>query len=126
MIIIYPGGVDGSAGKSSSGRTANAGMYFESSRYMQEQNFTSIASEWNSKWGAINNALRFTYSYQNEPRTYEGGTFPTVDILDQGSLYASFGPDPFTEGNLRQVKTFVITDEFNFSSGIHNFMGDNP
>ena len=117
--IIYPGGVDGSAGKSSSGRTAN----FESSRYMQEQNFTSIASEWNSKWGAINNALRFTYSYQNEPRTYEGGTFPTVDILDQGSLYASFGPDPFTEGNLRQVKTFVITDEFNFSSGIHNFMG---
>ena len=121
--IIYPGGVDGSAGKSSSGRTANTGLYFESSRYMQEQNFTSIASEWNSKWGAINNALRFTYSYQNEPRTYEGGTFPTVDILDQGSLYASFGPDPFTEGNLRQVKTFVITDEFNFSSGIHNFMG---
>lgn len=121
--IIYPGGVDGSAGKSSSGRTANAGMYFESSRYMQEQNFTSIASEWNSKWGAINNALRFTYSYQNEPRTYEGGTFPTVDILDQGSLYASFGPDPFTEGNLRQVKTFVVTDEFNFSTGIHNFMG---
>lgn len=121
--IIYPGGVDGSAGKSSSGRTANIGLYFESSRYMQEQNFTSIASEWNSKWGAINNALRFTYSYQNEPRTYEGGTFPTVDILDQGSLYASFGPDPFTEGNLRQVKTFVITDEFNFSSGIHNFMG---
>ena len=110
--IIYPGGVDGSAGKSSSGRTANTGLYFESSRYMQEQNFTSIASEWNSKWGAINNALRFTYSYQNEPRTYEGGTFPTVDILDQGSLYASFGPDPFTEGNLRQVKTFVITDEF--------------
>lgn len=106
--IIYPGGVDGSAGKSSSGRTANAGMYFESSRYMQEQNFTSIASEWNSKWGAINNALRFTYSYQNEPRTYEGGTFPTVDILDQGSLYASFGPDPFTEGNLRQVKTFSL------------------
>ena len=121
--IIYPGGVDGSAGKSSSGRTANTGLYFESSRYLQEQNFTSIASEWNSKWGAINNALRFTYSYQNEPRTYEGGTFPTVDILDQGSLYASFGPDPFTEGNLRQVKTFVITDEFNFSSGIHNFMG---
>lgn len=106
--IIYPGGVDGSAGKSSSGRTSNTGLYFESSRYMQEQNFTSIASEWNSKWGAINNALRFTYSYQNEPRTYEGGTFPTVDILDQGSLYTSFGPDPFTEGNLRQVKLLSL------------------
>ena len=49
--IIYPGGVDGSAGKSSSGRTANTGLYFESSRYMQEQNFTSIASEWNGSDG---------------------------------------------------------------------------
>ena len=117
--IIYPGGVDGSAGKSSSGRTANTGLYFESSRYMQEQNFTSIASEWNSKWGAINNALRFTYSYQNEPRTYEGGTFPTVDILDQGSLYASFGPDPFTEGNLRQVKTGI---QFESNKAVNGFM----
>ena len=84
--IIYPGGVDGSAGKSSSGRTSNTGLYFESSRYMQEQNFTSIASEWNSKWGAINNALRFTYSYQNEPRTYEAVsythlTLPTILLV---------------------------------------------
>lgn len=121
--VIYLGGVDGSAGKGSSGRTSNTGLYFESSRYMQEQNFTSIAAEWNSKWGAVNNALRFTYSYQDEPRTYVGGQFPTVDILDHGSLYASFGPDPFTEGNLRQVKTFVVTDELTYSKGIHNLMG---
>lgn len=120
---IYPGGADATAGKSQSGRTANAGMYYESSRYMQEQNFTSLAGEWNSKWGNLNNALRLTYSYQDEPRTYEGGAFPTVDILKNGSLYASFGPDPFTAGNLRQVKTFVATDEVNWSVGKHNFFG---
>lgn len=119
---IYPGGADASAGKSQSGRTANAGLYFESSRYMQERNFTSFATEWNSRWGEVNNALRLTYSYQDEPRTYEGGTFPTVDILSKGSLYASFGPDPFTAGNLRQVKTFVATDEASWNLGIHNFM----
>ncbi len=120
---IYPGGVDGSAGKSASGRTANTGLYFESSRYFQEQKFTSFASEWNLRIGnAMNNALRLTYSYQDEPRSYEGGTFPTVDILENGSLYASLGPDPFTAGNLRQVKTFVATDEFTYNYGIHNFM----
>lgn len=120
--VIYPGGNGLSAGKGQSGRTANAGMYYESSRYMQEQNFTSFASEWNSKWGKVNNALRLTYSYQEEPRTYEGGIFPTVDILQEGALLASFGPDPFTAGNLREVKTFVATDELNFSLGVHNFM----
>lgn len=120
---IYPGGVDGSAGRYSSGRTANTGLYFESSRYMQEQKFTSFASEWNSRFSdAINNTLRLTYSYQDEPRSYVGGTFPTVDILENGSLYASFGPDPFTAGNLRQVKTFVATDELTYNLGIHNIL----
>ena len=123
---IYPGGVsDGvsvSAGKNQGGRTANSGLYFESSRYDQVKNFTSLAGEWNAKWGQVQNALRLTYSYQDEPRTYLGGTFPTVDILKDGSYYMGFGPDPFTEGNLRQVKTFVATDEATWSIGKHNFL----
>ena len=119
--VIYPGGEDATGGKSQSGRTANAGLYFESARYYQEKNFTSFAAEWNSKWGGVNNVLRATYSYQDEPRTYVGGLFPTVDILKNGSYYMGFGPDPFTEGNLRQVKTFVATDEATWSMGIQNF-----
>ncbi len=119
--VIYPGGEDATGGKSQSGRTANAGLYFESARYYQERNFTSFAAEWNSKWGGVNNVLRATYSYQDEPRTYVGGLFPTVDILKNGSYYMGFGPDPFTEGNLRQVKTFVATDEATWSMGIQNF-----
>ena len=119
--VIYPGGVDATKGKGQSGRTSNAGLYFESARYYQERNFTSFAAEWNSKWGGVNNVLRATYSYQDEPRTYVGGLFPTVDILKNGSYYMGFGPDPFTEGNLRQVKTFVATDEATWSMGIQNF-----
>lgn len=119
--LIYPGGEDATSGKSQSGRTANAGLYFESARYYQEKNFTSFAAEWNSKWGGVSNVLRATYSYQDEPRTYVGGLFPTVDILKNGSYYMGFGPDPFTEGNLRQVKTFVATDEASWSMGIQNF-----
>ena len=92
-----------------------------SSRYYQEKNFTSLAAEWNSKWGILNNVLRGTYSYQDEPRTYLGGVFPTVDILKDGAYYMGFGPDPFTQGNLRQVKTFVVTDEASWAMGIQNF-----
>lgn len=123
--VIYPGGTsDGvsiTGGKNQSGRTANAGLYFESSRYDEVKNFTSLAGEWNSKWGGIQNVLRLTYSYQDEPRSYVGGIFPTVDILKDGAYYMGFGPDPFTEGNLRQVKTFVATDEASWTMGIQNF-----
>ena len=126
QYTIYPGGDHGSAGRSSSGRNSNTALAFESSRYMQETNFTTVAGEWHSKWhpaiSDLDNTLRFTYSYQDEPRTYEGGTFPTVDILDDGSCYTTFGPDPFTEGNLRQVKTFVITDEVTMNIGKHNLL----
>lgn len=115
---IYPG--HGSSG----GRTSNYALYFRNSRYYQEQNFTSIAAEWNSRLfdGMGNNALRFTYSYQNEPRTYDGGLFPTVDILKDGDVYASLGTEVFTEGNLRRVSTIVVTDEFNYRTGINNIL----
>ena len=68
--------------------------------------------------GKVNNVLRLTYSYQDEPRSYVGGTFPTVDILQDGAVYTSFGPDPFTAGNLRQVKTYVATDEWNWQTAV--------
>lgn len=110
------------------GRATDYAMYFESSRYYQEQNFSSVAAEWNHSFlsGRGNNMLRATYSHQYEPRSYEGDLFPTVDImkpLDNGTnaVYTSFGVDPFTYGNLRDVKTAVVTDELSYLTGIHNF-----
>lgn len=120
---IYPGNRgDISTGN---GRGTRYGMSFENSRYYQERNFSSIAGEWNTRiaGGKMNNMLRVAYSFQDEPRSYDGGAFPSVDILKDGALYASFGPDIFTEGNLRQTKTLVATDEFNFNVGIHKFVG---
>lgn len=106
------------------GRTSNYAMYFQNSRYYQEQNFTSVAAELNSRFldSRLTNTLRYTYSHQYEPRSYDGGIFPTVDILeptDKGvsALYASFGLDPFTEGNLREVSTHIVTDEVGYTIG---------
>ena len=81
-----------------------------------------LQPRWNSKWGVLNNTLRGTYSYQDEPRSYDGGAFPTTYILEDGAVYAMFGTELFTEGNIRQVKSFTITDEATWTWGKHNFM----
>jgi len=120
--------------RNSYGRTSDCALYFESNRYFQEQNFSSVAAEWNHSFlsGRGNNMLRATYSHQNEPRSFVGDLFPTVDILENldtdgdgvaetKAVYTSFGPDPFTYGNLRDVKTAVVTDEVSYLTGIHNF-----
>ena len=108
------------------GRDSEYALYFESSRYFQEQNFSSVAAEWNHSFlnGRANNMLRATYSHQYEPRSFVGDLFPTVDILEPledgtPAVYTSFGPDPFTYGNLRDVQTAVVTDEFTLATGIH-------
>lgn len=118
--IIFPG--DDKKGISSGkGASNDEGLYFRNARYRQEQRFTSVAGEWNLKWGVLNNTLRGTYSYQDEPRSYDGGAFPTTYILEDGAVYAMFGTELFTEGNVRQVKSFTITDEATWAWGKHNF-----
>lgn len=112
------------------GRTSEYALYFESSRYLQGRDFTSAAAELDSRFleGRLNNVLRLTYSHQNERRSNAGGIFPTVDILQEygteGSkaVLTSFGPDPFTLGNIREVHTVVVTDEISYASGINNIV----
>lgn len=118
--------------RNTAGRQSQYAMFFESARYFQEQNFTSVAAELNSRLfdGKANNMFRFTWSHQDEPRSFVGDLFPTVDILngsevtgsDTSAFFTTFGVDPFTYGNLRDVQTVIGTEEFTFSTGIHNFI----
>ena len=117
---IYPGDAGLSINPGLS-RISNYAMYFESARYFQEQNFSSVATELNSRIGKVNNMFRFTVSLQDEPRSYVGDAFPTVEILKDGAPYMSFGPDPFTVGNIRVVNTYVATNEVTWNLGLHNF-----
>ena len=105
------------------GRLSYCSLYYESARYYQEQNFTSVAAELNSRFldGNLTNTLRYTYSHQNEPRSFEGDLFPTVDILQDGDLLTTFGVDPFTYGNLREVSSHIVTDEVGYITGINRF-----
>ena len=110
------------------GRTSDYAMFFQSGQYQTLQQFTSLAAELNSRFlnGNLNNMFRFTWSHQNEERSHTGEIFPSVDILQPvdektNAVMTSFGLDPFTLGNLRDVQTITITDEVNISKGINNF-----
>lgn len=109
------------------GRTSQYAMFFQGSNYQTLQQFTSLSAELNSRFlnGNLNNMFRFTWSHQNEERSHIGDVFPSVDImepLDNGTkaVITSFGLDPFTLGNLRDVQTITVTDEVNIIKGINN------
>ncbi|QNP52653.1 TonB-dependent receptor [Hymenobacter qilianensis] len=117
-------------------RTSNFALPFKNSNYYQEANFYSLAAEWNGTFASkFYNTLRATYTNQNDPRSSDSDAFPFVDILD-GSVnpttgaitpgvnpITSFGYEPFTFGNLRDVETYSVVDYVNFSTGIHNLTG---
>jgi hypothetical protein len=107
---------------SGAGRLNSNSLWFRNSNYYQEQNFYSLALEANSTFGKIANTFRASYTNQNDPRSSDSEVFPFVDILDgSGTPFTSFGYEPFTYGNLRDVKSFSIVDFIYFNYGIHNF-----
>lgn len=97
-------------------------MWYKNSGYFTENNFSSLSTELNSTLfgGKILNTLRATYSFQDEPRSTDGKTFPFVDILNAGSPYVSFGTELFSYGNLRQVSTITLNDDVTWTWGINN------
>ena len=110
------------------GSNTNYGMSSLSSRYYAEYRFTSVAAELNSKFGKIQNTLRGTYSFQDQPRSTEyNDAAPVVEIVmndgqDHYPTWALTG-DVFTYFNLAQTKNTVITDELNIQLGKHNLFG---
>ncbi|MCL2028670.1 MAG: carboxypeptidase regulatory-like domain-containing protein [Bacteroidales bacterium] len=99
-------------------------MWFQNSGYFQERNFSSLSAEVNSRFmnGLLNNTLRFSWSFQNEPRSTGGNIdFPFVDIRKDGDAFTSFGTELFSFGNLREVNTYNITNETTYHRGINNF-----
>ncbi|MCX2584017.1 TonB-dependent receptor [Pedobacter sp. MR22-3] len=111
-----------------SGTTRNAGMPFYNSNYYQAANLYSAVAELNSNFGSkITNVARVTYSHQNDPRNSDSSPFPLVDILDgtqtnanAGNVLTTFGYEPFTYGNLRDVKGYTYSDDLSLALGKHN------
>jgi outer membrane receptor protein involved in Fe transport len=109
------------------GRTDLNALPFRNAGYFQEANFYSGAAELNSSLGSnMTNTLRATYTKQNDPRSSDSRVFPFVDILKADGAnstptpFTSFGYEPFTLGNLRDVAIYSVRDDFSWLVGRHN------
>jgi hypothetical protein len=105
------------------GRNDINALHFKNSNYYQDYNFYSIAAELSSTFSSrVSNKLRFSYNNQNEPRSSDSQDFPFVDIMKDGQPFTSFGYEPFTYGNLRDVKIYSLVNDLTISAGKHNML----
>ncbi|HEY0022207.1 MAG TPA: carboxypeptidase regulatory-like domain-containing protein [Longimicrobium sp.] len=81
-------------------RTNLSALNFQGSNYSIKENIRSLVGEWNSQFrGNWANNMILGYTFQDESRGTTGELFPFVDILNGGSVYTSFGTEPFTPNN---------------------------
>jgi hypothetical protein len=94
-------------------RTNTTGLNFQNSNYKILENIRSFIGEWNSVLGDnIANSLIAGYTTQDESRESVGTFFPMVDILEAGSVYTTFGFEPFTPNNELRYNTFQLQNNF--------------
>ncbi|MGF1926255.1 MAG: TonB-dependent receptor domain-containing protein, partial [Bacteroidia bacterium] len=105
----------------SQSRQSSQALHFSNSNYYQDANLYSWAAELNSKLSnKISNKLRGSYTRQNDPRSSDSDIFPFVDILEAGTPLTSFGYEPFTYGNLRDVTSYTFNDDLSINLGKHS------
>jgi hypothetical protein len=101
-------------------RSRTTALNFQNSNYQLMENIRSLVAEWTSVVGANRaNSLIVGYTVQDESRDSRGELFPMVDILEQGSVYTTFGFEPFTPGNELRYRTFQAQDNFTWNLGSH-------
>jgi outer membrane receptor protein involved in Fe transport len=103
-------------------RSNTTGLNFANSNYAILENIKSGVAEWNSILSSNKaNSLIVGYTTNDESRPQEGELFPFVDILNAGTVYTSFGFEPFTPRNQLRYKTFQVQDNFTWNRGSHTF-----
>ena len=102
-------------------RSNTTGLNFHNSNYIILENIRSVVGEWNSIVGANkSNNLIIGYTHHDESRDSRGTFFPFVDILETGSVYTSFGFEPFTPNNELRYSSFQLQDNFTIYGPKHD------
>jgi hypothetical protein len=103
-------------------RSNTTGLNFANSNYAILENIKSGVGEWNSIISNnMANQLMVGYTTNDESRPQSGSLFPFVDILKEGTVYTSFGYEPFTPANQLRYHTFQAQDNFTWTRGDHSF-----
>jgi hypothetical protein len=97
------------------------GLNFQNSNYKIMENIRSIVGEWNSILSDnMSNNFIAGYTYNDESRESRGKFFPMVDILNGGSVYTTFGFEPFTPNNELRYKSYQLQNNLSVYLGEHN------
>jgi outer membrane receptor protein involved in Fe transport len=103
-------------------RSVTTGLNFQNSNYKILENIRSFIGEWNSAIGMNKaNTLIAGYTFQDESRDSRGEMFPFVDILDAGTVYTSFGFEPFTPNNELRYGTFQVQNNLTWMRSKHTW-----
>jgi hypothetical protein len=103
-------------------RSNTTGLNFQNSNYKMGEYIDSWALEWNSILGSrMSNNLIIGYSHHDESRGSRGSFFPMVDVLNAGTVYTTFGFEPFTPNNELRYGSTQIQNAFSVYSGGHEF-----
>ncbi|MDP2055989.1 MAG: carboxypeptidase regulatory-like domain-containing protein [Acidobacteriota bacterium] len=103
-------------------RTSTFGLNFQNSNYKILENIKSGVGELNTVIGStMSNSLIVGYSSHDESRESLGSFFPMVDILEGGSVYTTFGFEPFTPNNELRYKSFQLQNNFSKFSEKHTW-----
>ncbi|MCI0433514.1 MAG: carboxypeptidase regulatory-like domain-containing protein [Gemmatimonadetes bacterium] len=102
-------------------RTNTNGLNFRNSNYQILENIRSIVGEWNAIIGR-NMANQFIagYTYHDESRASRGTFFPMVDVLDQSTVYTTFGFEPFTPNNELRYSSYQLQNNFTVFAEKHS------
>jgi len=101
-------------------RGVTTGLNFRNSNYGIMENIRSIVGEWNSIIGdGMANNLVIGYNYSDESRSYKGAMFPFVDVLSAGSVYTSFGFEPFTPNNELRYGSYQLQNNLTIYRANH-------
>jgi len=103
-------------------RSSTLGLNFANSNYAILENLKSGVGEWNSILSSnMANSLIVGYSNSDESRPQTGQIFPMVDIREAGSVYTTFGYEPFTPANQLRYHSFQAQDSLTWSKSKHAF-----
>lgn len=108
---------------SANNRLNNTALHFANSNYFQDDNLYAGTFEYNGRIGNYNQSFRVSYAHQYAPRSSNSSEFPLVDIKDGSSVLTTFGYEPFTLGNLRDVKTYTVNYDGSYIIGNNNLTG---
>jgi hypothetical protein len=103
-------------------RSNTFGLNFVNSNYTILENIKSGVGELNTVIGStMSNSLIVGFSSHDESRGALDTLFPLVDIVEAGSVYTTFGSEPFTPNNELRYKSFQIQNNFSKFADRHSY-----